>query len=297
MQALPEPGRRAGGRDDPVFVNHLVLDDDVAGPLEDTGAVAVDGRQNRADDAARDAAIVVAVKLRGVVLPREPPAAREGTLLSLRRQRRQPAVGRVDHQRRRVRELRSALEPVARRVVGGLVFLELRFGPFREVLGDLDLIGLFLGLELGVGQHLALAVLRRPLERHADVVVAGVRAAKVRLAPRGLWWRVWSRGPRSLRRDGRADGCDADQDKNSTGHALDLSYFGVTRNKPPGFLSSSIHTAPSGATSTSRMRCPTLQRSAGVAPPLPSNVMRFSVCDPMPPISAEPFHFGNIAPL
>ena len=32
------------------------------------------------------------------------------------------------------------------------------------------------------------------------------------------------------------------------------------------------------ATSTSRMRWPTSQRSAGVAPPLPSNVMRLSVC-------------------
>ena len=30
--------------------------------------------------------------------------------------------------------------------------------------------------------------------------------------------------------------------------------FGVTRNTPPGLASSSIHSAPSGATSTSRMR-------------------------------------------
>lgn len=31
-------------------------------------------------------------------------------------------------------------------------------------------------------------------------------------------------------------------------------YFGVTRNTPPVLESSSIHSAPSGATSTSRIR-------------------------------------------
>src|SRR5258705_7439431 len=73
--------------------------------------------------------------------------------------------------------------------------------------------------------------------------------------------------------------------------------FGVTRNNPPGFASSSIQSAPSGPCSTSRIRCPTLQRSAGAAPPLPSNVRRFSVIVAIPPISAEPLHCGNIAPL
>jgi len=72
---------------------------------------------------------------------------------------------------------------------------------------------------------------------------------------------------------------------------------GITRNIAPGLASSSIQTAPSGATSTSRMRRPTSQRSAGAAPPLPSNVMRLSVCVAMPPINAEPRHCGNIAPL
>src|SRR4029077_4910092 len=74
-------------------------------------------------------------------------------------------------------------------------------------------------------------------------------------------------------------------------------YFGVTRYNPPGLASSIIQTAPSGPTATSRTRCPTGQRSAGVAPPLPSNVMRLSVKVAMPPISAEPCHCGNIAPL
>ena len=74
-------------------------------------------------------------------------------------------------------------------------------------------------------------------------------------------------------------------------------YFGITLNNPPALSSWMSHTAPSGATSTSRTRKPTLQRSAGVAPPLPSNVMRLSVWVSMPPTSAEPCHAGNIAPL
>jgi hypothetical protein len=81
-------------------------------------------------------------------------------------------------------------------------------------------------------------------------------------------------------------------------HALaDPAYFGVTRNSPPGLPFSSIHSAPSGPTSTSRMLWPTLQRSAGVAPPLPSKVMRLSDCVTIPLIKAEPRHCGNIAPL
>src|SRR6476661_2228245 len=67
------------------------------------------------------------------------------------------------------------------------------------------------------------------------------------------------------------------------GRPADWRYFGVTRNRAPGLASSSIHSAPSGPTSTSRMRLPTLQRSAGLAPPLPSNVMRLSDWLPMPP--------------
>ena len=45
-----------------------------ARPLLDARAVAVDGRQDRADDSARDAAVVVAVKFRGLVLAEEPRA-------------------------------------------------------------------------------------------------------------------------------------------------------------------------------------------------------------------------------
>ena len=38
-------------------------------------------------------------------------------------------------------------------------------------------------------------------------------------------------------------------------------------------------------------------RSAAVAPPLPSNVMRLIDTEPMPPMRADPFHWGNMAPL
>src|ERR1035438_7042878 len=41
---------------------------------------------------------------------------------------------------------------------------------------------------------------------------------------------------------------------------------GVRRKRPPGFASSIIHNAPSGATSTSRTLRPMFQRSAACAP-------------------------------
>ena len=57
------------------------------------------------------------------------------------------------------------------------------------------------------------------------------------------------------------------------GHRL-CAYFGVSRNRPPGLASSSNHSEPSGASSTSRMRLPMLQRLTAVAPPLLSTVTR-----------------------
>src|SRR5438105_613814 len=133
MYVLPEPRRIAGGRNDAVLVDHFVLNDDIARALQKARAVAVDRRQDRADDAARDAAIVVAVEFGRVVLADEPPAAERGTPLAVGRQRRQPAVRRVDDERRGVRELRAALEPVPRRVVRGLVLFELRLGTLAVV--------------------------------------------------------------------------------------------------------------------------------------------------------------------
>jgi glucose/arabinose dehydrogenase len=66
---------------------------------------------------------------------------------------------------------------------------------------------------------------------------------------------------------------------------------------PYGLAFSMSHSAPSGPTATSRTPWPTLQRSAGAAPPFPSNVMRVSVLLPMPPMNAEPRQAGNMAPL
>ena len=73
----------------------------------------------------------------------------------------------------------------------------------------------------------------------------------------------------------------------------DVDATAASRETRRRLASSSSHTAPSGATATSRMRWPTRHRSAGVAPPLPSKTTRVSVCDAIPPIRAEPFHCGK----
>src|SRR5438477_10586088 len=111
MYVLAHPRRPAVDRNHPRLVNHLVPDDDDAGALFDAGAVAVDGGKNRADDAARDAAIVVAVEFSRVVLAGEPSALLRLTPLAIGRERRQASVRRMDHQRGRVRPLRAALGP------------------------------------------------------------------------------------------------------------------------------------------------------------------------------------------
>src|ERR1017187_5129041 len=72
---------------------------------------------------------------------------------------------------------------------------------------------------------------------------------------------------------------------------------GVARMRRPGFAPSIIHSAPSGATSTSRTLKPMLQRSTACAPPLPSKVMPTSAIEARPLAKADPFHCGNIAPL
>ena len=72
---------------------------------------------------------------------------------------------------------------------------------------------------------------------------------------------------------------------------------GVRRTRRPGFASSIIQIAPSGATSASRTRNPMFQRCTAFAPPLPSNVIRVSDIDARPVANADPFHCGNIAPL
>ena len=103
-------------RDDARLVDHLVAERDEARRLDDLVAVVVDDRHHRADDAARDAAVVRAelvgalesgllhVGAAGVLLPR----------LAFRRHRRHLAVWRIDDQRRLPRR-HAALEPVRRR--------------------------------------------------------------------------------------------------------------------------------------------------------------------------------------
>src|SRR5262249_16705525 len=70
--------------------------------------------------------------------------------------------------------------------------------------------------------------------------------------------------------------------------------FGVTWIRAPGFASSSNHSEPSGACSTSRIRLPTFQRSAVLAPPLPSKMMRFRVFVARPLIKPLPSHCGKV---
>src|SRR6185312_5075963 len=73
-------------------------------------------------------------------------------------------------------------------------------------------------------------------------------------------------------------------------------YFGVTRNSPPVAESSISHSAPSGATAMSRTLRLMSQRSAALAPPFLSNVIRVSDLLPSPAANADPSHCGNILP-
>src|SRR5665213_4398218 len=79
--------------------------------------------------------------------------------------------------------------------------------------------------------------------------------------------------------------------------ALPYFDFGVRWKRPPGLASSIIQSEPSGASSMSRTLRSISQRSAAVAPPFPSNVMRVSDFDPSPLARADPFHSGNTLPL
>src|SRR5438105_15209341 len=74
MYVLSQPRRLAVDWNHTRLVDHRVPDADAARALLDARPVAVDGRQNRADDSARNAAIVIAVEFGGVVLAREAPA-------------------------------------------------------------------------------------------------------------------------------------------------------------------------------------------------------------------------------
>src|SRR5205085_1596071 len=96
MYVLSQPRRLAVDWNHTRLVDHLVPDDDDARALLDARPVAVDGRQNRADDSARNAAIVIAVEFGGVVLAREAAAVERRAPLAVGGQRRQASVGRID---------------------------------------------------------------------------------------------------------------------------------------------------------------------------------------------------------
>ncbi len=89
------------GVEDARVVDHLVADRHHARRLHDAVAVAVDDAQHRADDAAGDAAIVEREVLRCVerTVAERAAVARCAALLGLGRDRRLPAVGRVDDER------------------------------------------------------------------------------------------------------------------------------------------------------------------------------------------------------
>ena len=103
-------------RDDPRLVDHLVGDGHHAGPLHDAVGVAVDGRHHRAGQAARDAAVVEAAVFPRVgltaALARLGARGRAGP--RLRRERRDAAVGRIDHEPGAAVVRLDVLEPVQR---------------------------------------------------------------------------------------------------------------------------------------------------------------------------------------
>ena len=167
-------------RNDAGVVHHLVADRHFVRRLHDPVAVAVDDREDRSDDAARDAAVVVGEVRRALERPVAEGAAvaRGPTRFGERRQRRQLAVA-IDDQRGLIERL---LEPrvvvaeraaaVVRPLTGGLVALQL--------------VG-----ELGLRQFDAAGKLIGPRERNANRAVARPGARKIGMSPRRLRRRPW----------------------------------------------------------------------------------------------------------
>ena len=218
-------------RHDTRLVDHLVADRHPARALHDLVAVVVDDRQDRAGDAARDAAVVEAAIEIGVGLtPVQFFAPRRLGValcllasLRLRGKRGHPAVGRIDDERRLVLRL-AALEPVRRRghrsadVAPGR-----RRGRFEIELGfvlrRLPRELLLALREFCFGEHVPGSDLRIALHRHADQVGAGPLALKVRVAPGGAGNAV---GLGAGRRRSLADQCVRRQNRGegqTSGHS------------------------------------------------------------------------------
>src|SRR5262245_60943932 len=159
--------------DDARVVNHLVRYRDLARALHDPDAVAVDRRQHRTEDAARDTAIVEREVLELVERPRPERAdARDGLCARLARSRelRHAAIGRLDDERR-----------VAERARAPLVAQERLF--FRRAVLAALLLARALEELLG-RQLLARALILRPVARNAAHVVDAPLAVEARRAPR-----------------------------------------------------------------------------------------------------------------
>ena len=183
------PRRAAVERDDARLVDHFVGDHDVARRLHDLVAGVVDRRRQRADHAARDAAVVeaaVRVRIRGAAalgcrtyggLPR----------LARFRHRRHAAVRRIDDQRRLVLRI-AALEPMRRRRDGpadGAAGCRRAFSSSKSALSSSSCRAnsasapCTLPRSASCGAQLLVA-----LHRHADHRRAGPDAGEIGVAPR-----------------------------------------------------------------------------------------------------------------
>ena len=184
--------RAAVERHDARLVDHLVDDRDVARRLHDLVAVVVDDRQDRAREAARDAAVVDCCGRctnrpgRGSGGAR---AARLDAVCAAAVNARHAAVRRIDDQRRLALRL-AALEPVRRRRDGA----RRRRRPAcsrrsrarsRRCPALPAATARRLALrELFVGEHVAEPKLLVALHRHADHLGAGPLALQIGIAPR-----------------------------------------------------------------------------------------------------------------
>ena len=177
------------GVEDARVVDHLVADGHHARRLHDAVAVAVDDAQHRADDAARDAAVVEREVLRGLERPVAERAlvARGAALLGLGGERGRAAVGRIDDDRRLAEGATGEIAAEgADRVLGVLDAVFDLLLPRRELL---------VGLIERVAERL------RTGGRNAARVVARPHALQIGVAPRRPRHRVGDRRAAVVGRD------------------------------------------------------------------------------------------------
>ena len=217
--------RAAVERNDARVVDHLVGNDHAIRRLQDTRAVAVDGRPERPDGAARDAAIVEAEILHRVPRP-DTEGAGHAPLPSLGQHRWESAVRRIDDHRRVTESARALL--VTKRADGTAVLRFARAVTLRAACR-----------KLFVGQVLPRAELLGTLLRNAAHVVRGPDSLQIGMAPRRRRRRPARIDARSRFRLGRPrclrdDGCRRDRDggrcADDRQHSADLARHGAERN-------------------------------------------------------------------